>query len=82
MCQVFIPWEKSLTIIEIWSALGKLKLYVHDSSDLTDNSLVAISSHTLGWSLRVKFLYCIRFSQHYMKTWPPLFERWITLSTG
>ena len=52
MCQVFIPWEKSVTIFEIWNTLGKLKLYVHDSPDLTDNSLVYISSQNLGWSVK------------------------------
>ena len=75
MCQVFIPWEKLVAIIEIWNILGKLKLYVHDSPDLADNSLVYISSQNMGWSVRVKFLYCIRFSQHYMKIRPQLFER-------
>ena len=52
MCQVFIPWEKSVTIIEIWNALGKLKLYVDDSPDLADNSLVNISSQNLGWPVK------------------------------
>ena len=51
-----------MTIIEIWNALGKLKLYVDDSPDLADNSLVNISSQNLGWPVKGEIPVVLDFS--------------------
>lgn len=70
MSQVFIPWEKSVTIIGIWNALGKLKLYVDDSPDLPDNSLVNISSQNLGWPVKGEIPVVLDFSNITWKQGP------------